>query len=115
MQFARTDARRFFLCLAPLTIVGCGTPFRAQESVSLVSPCPTSRLIVNNSVGQVSIYADPAATQLRAEIIKIGRGASQEQANQALEDMEVELSAKDTEPGVVRAEARHPGGNGLRN
>ncbi len=99
------------LSLLGLFLVGCGTPFATRDHLTLSAPRPTDRLVVDNSVGRITVKADPAATEVKAEIIKIGKGCNQHEADQAVADIEVSLANAD---GVVRAEAKHPGGTGIR-
>lgn len=103
------------LSLTALLLAGCGTPFATRDHLTLSTARPTHKLIVDNSVGRVTVNAEHSATEVRAEIIKVGKGCSQHEADQAVDEIEVTLAAATDDDGVVRAEAKHPHGNGIRN
>lgn len=103
------------LSLTALLLAGCGTPYATRDHMTLSAPRPTQKLVVDNSVGRVTVNAEPSASEVRAEIIKIGKGCSQHEADAAADEIEVTLAAATDEDGVVRAEAKHPNGNSIRN
>lgn len=103
------------LCLSTAVLTGCGTPFRAQDQLTLTAARPAQRLLVHNSVGDVVVSTDPAASEVRAVITRVGKGANQAEADKALEQIEISLAAGDDDGGVLRAEAQHPRGNSWRN
>jgi len=104
--------RRFVLVMAGLgllaTSVGCGRPFSTRERLTLTVPMPAERLIVRTYVGEITVNADPKATQISAAVIKTGRGSSQAHAAAAMGDILVALTARKDEPGTVTATAEHP-------
>ncbi len=109
---ARPRARRlFFQCacgLAVLTSAGCGKAISVREQITLSSAAPTDRIIVHNLIGDVYIQADPAATQITADVTKVGRGPTLNEANAALAEVLVALSPKHDDSGTLVASVEHP-------
>lgn len=103
------------LSFVGLFLVGCGTPFSSRDQFTLSAPRPSQKLVVDNSVGRITIKAEPSASNVRAEIIKVGKGCNQHEADEAVKEIEVKLIATAEEAGVLRAEATQPMGNGIRN
>jgi hypothetical protein len=87
---------------------GCGTPFQAREQVTLTAPLPAQRLIVRNRVGDVVLHADPDATEVTAEVVKIGKGVTQAEADKALEQIRVTVAPKPGDPDTLLADVDHP-------
>lgn len=97
-------------------IAGCGTPYTSREHLTLTAPAPAmATFILRNAVGEVTLQADPAATEVRAEIVKIGKGSSPQQADAALEQIEVSLETHPGRSEAVEARAEHPPGGPIRN
>lgn len=95
-------------------LAGCGTPYKVQETMTLSAPRPTTRLVVDNSVGAIRVNADETAGEVRAEIKKVGKGYSEQVAQEALGEINVRLEVTDN-GSTVRATAEHPQGSSGRN
>ncbi len=106
------------LCLAVLTasaaMAGCSTPFAHQERLTLTAPSVRS-LVLRNCVGDVIIQADGSATQVRADVVKSGRGLSAQQADEALGEIELSMAVSPDRPDTIVAEGKHPGGDAFRS
>lgn len=89
-------------------LTGCGTPYRAEERVSLSAPRPTSKLVIKNSVGSIQLNADASAQEVRAQVSKVGKGHSEQVAQEALDEIAVRLESTDGGATVLAA-AEHPG------
>ena len=87
---------------------GCSRPFSARERMALTAPMPAQRLIVRTSLGNITVNADPAATEITADVVKTGQGSTQAQAHAALGDIIVALSARQGDDQTVVATAEHP-------
>src|SRR6185295_5852441 len=61
------------------------------------------------------VRADPKATELRAEAVRIGRGATQSDADSALQAIEVSLCPRDGDAGTALARAKFPRSSTTRN
>lgn len=97
-----------------LTLAGCGTPYQAREHITLTAPLPVAKLVVESAVGEVFIRADENATEIRAEIVKIGHGATNAEAVAALRQIRTSLAAAESESGTVFARADHPKPSAVR-
>ncbi len=98
-------------CIALLfvsLVAGCGTPFSARDHITLTAPRPASMLVVDNGVGDIVIRAGDSGGEVRAEVVRVGKGASIGQAEEALQDIKVALEAKSGEAGTLLARAEHP-------
>lgn len=93
---------------------GCGTPFKSQERLTLTAPATGNELIVDNGVGQVVVRADPDAKEVSAVVTKIGKGSSENEANKALEQIQVSLASEGGN-GALRATAHQPNSSAFRN
>lgn len=92
---------------------GCGTPFKTQEQLMLTAPASAEKLIVENNIGDVTIEADAHVKEVSAVVTKIGRGATAQEADKALAELEVSL-AMDDSAGALRASVEHPRATNFR-
>jgi hypothetical protein len=122
----RAWANRLFWCrrllnlraaaaVTALLLTGCGTPFQSEERVTLTAPLPAQKLMVQTQFGDIVVEARSDAREIRAEIVKTGRGATLADAQKALAAIEVHLGPADDAPGTVLAAAHHPKGNNCRS
>ncbi len=93
---------------------GCGTPFEVQETLTLTAPAAAGLIRIDNRVGRVEVVADSNLSEIQATVVKVGKGASLEEARRALSEINVRLSPAEGDPQVLMAEALHPGGSGQR-
>src|SRR5262245_36353641 len=89
-----------------LTMAGCGKPFRAEKLVALTAPLPIRRLEIRSRMGEIEVNADSVCALVRADAFLVGHGSSQRDANEALDEIEVELTPQSG--GTVVAEGHHP-------
>src|SRR5262245_59007801 len=85
-------------------LAGCGTPFSQQETVTLSAESPSTKFVMQNRVGDVTIRTDPNAQQVSATVTKTGKGSSPDEARKALQDIRVMLARAES-AGVVEATA----------
>lgn len=99
--------RALLLTLAATPLGGClsNNAFERSAQDLLSTPATGQRLEVRNSVGDVTLIADPAATEIRAEVKLTGKGSSPARAEDALDDIQVSLAPNDQ--GVIVARADH--------
>lgn len=90
---------------------GWGMSHEAKEAEALAEGGALTKLVVNNRVGDVEVIADASATQVTAEVVKTGRGPTQADAEEALEEISVSLEAVGGSPGVIEARVDHPEGS----
>ncbi len=102
------------IAFAAFLVTGCGTPFKSQERLTLTAPANGNQLILDNSVGDVVVRADPAAKEVSAVVTKIGKGSSENEANKALEQIKVSLATEGAN-GPIRAQAHQPNTTAFRN
>ncbi len=88
--------------------VGGSTPFEARGSEALSASAPVTRLVVHNRVGDVIVTADPAASGVTAEAVKIGKGRTDELADRALSEISVWLQPRAGAADVLEAVSDHP-------
>lgn len=95
---------------------GCNGSMNAEvrKTVTLSASGGGSSFVLENRVGDVRITADPAATSITAEVTSIGRSATAEGAQKALDEIIITMDAQPDASGVVRARAEHPSGAGGR-
>lgn len=93
---------------------GCARPYYRHEHLSLSVAPPADRLVVRSHSGNVTVRADAEADEIRAEITKTGRGTSPDDAQDALEAIQVSLAPKEGEPSTLLASAEHPDSNNWR-
>lgn len=80
---------------------GCGgTPFESRRAEVLTAPAETA-FTLENTVGDVRVVADPSATSVRMEIIRIGKGSTQQKAAEAVEELRFDLIDTPGNEGVV--------------
>jgi len=101
------------LLVAILSPTACSRSFHRVEQVTFAVSAPAGKLTVRNVVGDVTVVADPAATEIRAEVTKTGRGTTPGEAKRALGQINVELSSSGGDDAVV-AVADHPRGTATR-
>lgn len=85
--------------------------FKAQsrETLSVAAAAGSvTRLRVVNEVGDVEVRSDPSAEEVRAELVRTGRGPSPEEAEAALKELVVSLAPVGNEPGTVLATMSRP-------
>lgn len=108
----RTAGPRFsgLLAIGAFCVVvsGCGKPFQVRESVTLTASLPAEKLVIHTDFGDIVVRGDSDATEIRAEALRIGRGATPSEAERALDEIEVSLAPEEGKPGVIIARAEHP-------
>ena len=91
---------------------GCGLtskPFHLSETTTLRADADDlDRFELRGRVGDITVIGDPEATQVVAEITKVGRGTTIAEAQTALEEIEVSLTSRDGVKDVIKAEVHHP-------
>lgn len=105
--------RALILALAASPLAACASSNAYQRVAhdTLSTPAAGQRLEVRNSVGDVTLIADPSATEIRAEVTLTGKGSSPARAADALDDIDVSLQPGNA--GAIVAQATHPdGGHG---
>ena len=103
--------RALLLSLAASPLGACSsTSFEKRASEQLFAPVSGSRIVVVNNVGAVSVTADPAATDVRAHVVRVGKGGSPTSAAKALEEVTASLEAQPD--GTIRASVIHPNPSG---
>src|SRR5215470_18169211 len=75
------------VCLAACG--GCGKTYERRNTVVLTAGPPAEMLQLDNYVGDVVIRADRRAEGVRAEVMLIGRGPTQKEADESLQAMSV--------------------------
>lgn len=99
------------LSLGAMMLSGCvfaSLKYQTVESQTLSLPESAGRLVVRNTVGNVTLIADPAATGVTAEIEKMGKGATQEDADLAVKEIIVSLAFSASDPKVIEGIVSHP-------
>lgn len=80
---------------------GCGgTPFESRRAEVLTAPAEAV-FTLENTVGDVRVVADPAATQVRMEVTRIGKGSTQQKAAEAVDELRFDLIDTPGNDGVV--------------
>lgn len=102
------------LTLGPM---GCsiGTPFEATAESNLIAPVNATQLTIENTVGDITVISDAAATGVSAVVIKKGRGSTQQRADEALTEIRLSLAEVAGTPGTVLAKAEHPKSSNKKN
>ena len=95
-----------------LLAVGCGRPFKSTQRVSLTAEVPSQRLRIVGTVGDIIVRAEPGAEAVEAIITKVTRGASQERADEALDEIQVSFETQDKDGTTVLASSSHPWSSG---
>ena len=96
-----------------LPLAGCGfnaysTNEQVTEIINFSNLGTYHKLIVDNKVGDITIIADSSASGITAEIIKIGKGSTPENAQESLESIELILAPVSDEPGVFVCTSEFP-------
>ena len=89
-----------------VAVAGCSKPFRAEKVVQLSAPLPVSRVEIRSGMGAIEATAESGGDAVRAEALLVGHGATQRDADEAVEQIEVALTPMSG--GTVVAEGRHP-------
>jgi hypothetical protein len=91
---------------------GCGSaskPFHVSDMTTLRADADDlDRFELRSRVGNITVIGDPEATEVVAEVTKVGRGTTIAEAQTALEEIEVSLSSHDGVHDVIKAEVHHP-------
>jgi len=85
--------------------------FKAQsrETLSIAAGAGSvTRISVVNEVGDVEVRSDPSTEEVRAELVRTGRGPTPEEAESALKELVVSLAPASNEPGTVLATMSRP-------
>lgn len=95
-----------------VSIGGCqDMKYSAAKQESLVAPAESS-FRLTNTVGDITVVADPSATQVTCRIDRVGKGTTQAKAEQALSEISIVLDDSPGDSGVTLA-AKHPSGGGM--
>ena len=113
---ARTDFGTMIVFAAGALLAamgtGCGSaskPFHLSETTTLRADADDlDRFELRGRVGDITVIGDPEATQVVAEVTKVGRGTTIAEAQTALEEIEVSLTSRDGVNDVIKAEVHHP-------
>jgi hypothetical protein len=107
--------RALLLALAASPVAACAssTAFERVAHDTLSTPAAGQRLEIRNTVGDVTLVADPASTEIRAEVTLKGKGSSPARAEDALDDIDVSLLPGNA--GTIVAQATHPDGGHGKN
>ena len=82
-------------------------PFRVTDTTTLrVDADGLSRFELSGRVGDIEVTGDAEATEVVAEVTKIGKGTTIAQAQEALEEIEVTLASVNGVEKTVRAASR---------
>jgi len=104
------------MCILLFTLTGCGsTPYSATDTLKLTAAGPVHKLVIDNPVGGVDVRADASCQEVRAEAVRVGRGATQAEAHEALQTIDVTLAPREGDAGTVLATARLPRSSPTRN
>ena len=102
----------FSLVVATAALNGCvfsiGPRVNAKADDNFFVPRSGSMLIVENNVGEIEVIADPSATELRAEVTRIGKGRTIKAAHEALDAIDVVFRPRPSNPDVFEAVVHHP-------
>lgn len=90
---------------------GCDSSRYTTRQAQTVTIAAERVFTLDNRVGDVTIVSDPAATAVTCELVKVGKGSTQANADQALSEIRVDTSDG---PGDSDAKARAatPDGSG---
>ncbi|MDX2115681.1 MAG: DUF4097 family beta strand repeat-containing protein [Planctomycetota bacterium] len=106
------------LLLGACSLGGCvvvGGTLHEQSEVVTLTEAAGSTLVVDSSVGDITLRADPSASEIHAQARMIGKGRSEAEAADALAEIVPTLDSVAGEPGTVRASADHPASSSRRN
>lgn len=93
------------------TMGGCNSAAFQSKATQTVTVKAEKAFTLTNSVGDVKIVADPSATSVRCEAVKIGKGSSPAKADEAL--AEIKLTTTDgPADDDAGARAEQPSGGG---
>ena len=96
---------------------GCAAckPFSTTETEMLTLEANGCRAFeLRGRVGEIHLTGDPQATTITAEIHKRGKGSTQYEADQALEQIKITMAAKPGAGDKVLARVDHPGAHPYR-
>ena len=96
---------------------GCAAckPFSATETEMLTLEANGCRAFeLRGRVGEIRLTGDPQATTITAEIHKRGKGTTQYEADQALEQIKITMAPKPGAGDKVLARVNHPGSHPYR-
>ncbi|HVZ93221.1 MAG TPA: DUF4097 family beta strand repeat-containing protein [Phycisphaerales bacterium] len=94
--------------VALAVVPACHADHKAEERQSLSVDGAATKLVLEGNVGDVEVIASAGATEVTAEVVKIGQGWNQKDAEEALSNIEVFLVDSNKEPGTVLAYSKHP-------
>jgi len=90
---------------------GCNdAKFTSQRSQTLTAAAESS-FRIENSVGDIKVVSDPGATNVTMELTFIGKGSTQQKADEALSEITLNINDPEGDTGVT-ATARHPSHSG---
>ncbi len=117
---SRKGAAGLMASLACLPLGGCifvggGHKFESRDQMTLTEAAGARKLVLHNHVGDVTVTAEPTATEITATAIMIGRGRDQRNADEALAEIVVTLDPSRTDPGVIEARAGSPNSSSRRS
>jgi len=102
----------FSLAGASLAVAGgCMTSspkYKSEADQSLTAPATASALRIDNDVGDIEVVAVAGATEVRAEVLKRGKGRTPQEADQALSEIIVTLAPDPRSPGTLLGTVDHP-------
>jgi len=109
-RIATLGASALALGAAPLLLSGCswGPKVRVSEDDSFVGNADCEVLVVWNDVGDVRVLSDPGAYEIRADVVKTGKGRTLDQAEEALDEIEIEFRADPSDGSIFNAIVHHP-------
>lgn len=87
--------------------------FKAEADQSLTVPATANALRIDNGVGEVEVIGIDGATEVRAEILKRGKGRTPQEAEEALAEIIVTLAPDPRSPGTLLGSVDHPRHTGL--
>jgi len=90
---------------------GCNDAKFSSQRSQILTAAAESSLRIENSVGDIKVVADPAATGVTMELTLIGKGSSQQKADEALNEIFLDINDPAGDTGVT-ATARHPSHSG---
>lgn len=117
----RSGVAGALMALACLPLSGCiiikrgGMTHESRGTVLLAEAADARVLVIRNHVGEIEVIADPAAREISATAVMIGKGRSQNSADEALSEISVSLDPSRSDPRVVEAVADHPSGNSRKS
>lgn len=82
--------------------------FKSEADQFLTTPATASSLRIDNDVGNIKVVAVSGATEVRAEVLKRGKGRTPVEADEALAEIIVTLAPDPNAPGTILGTVDHP-------